>query len=258
MSTAGAVHYESDGTVARITFDRPEARNAMTWAMYQQLAGALDRLEDEEPRVCVLRGAGGHFVAGTDIAQFESFASGEDGVKYERMIEDVLSLLEDVPVPTIAAVEGNAAGAGLLIAACCDIRIATADARFSAPIARTVGNTLSLANHARLVACLGPSRTKGLIMTAGVLDAEEAVAAGFVHSIATVAEFQQRLDELVARVAALAPLSVRATRLMVKRVTEALAQGADDDLLREVYGSRDFREGVSAFREKRAPNWEGR
>jgi enoyl-CoA hydratase/carnithine racemase len=146
--------------------------------MYDQLSAALDEI-DPEVRVVVLRGAGGHFVAGTDITQFAEF-KGRDGVAYERRIESIVSRLEKLPIPTLAVVEGNAAGAGLVIALACDLRICSSNARFSVPIARTLGNTLTLRNHARLVAHLGPARTKALLMTAASLGGDEARAAGFV------------------------------------------------------------------------------
>ena len=166
----GTVRYEIREAIARITFDRPGARNAMSWAMYDQLAECLTSIEaDPAVRVTELRGSGGHFVSGTDITQFESFSSGDDGVAYEARLETILRQLESLRIPTVAVVQGYAAGAGLLFAAACDIRICTPDAMFSAPIARTVGNTLSLASVARLVAHLGASRTKWLLMTAGAL-----------------------------------------------------------------------------------------
>lgn len=258
MSEPGLVRYESDGVVARITFDRPAARNAMTWSMYEDLATAIERLERESPPVCLLRGAGGHFVAGTDIAQFEAFASGEDGVSYEHFVERVLSRLEATPVPTIAVCEGHAAGAGLLIAAVCDLRICTPEARFSAPIARTVGNTVSLPNHARLIAHFGPSRTKALLMSAASIDADTALAIGFVQEMAPAEQLEHRALELATRVAGLAPLTLRATKAMVRQVLASSRPGSEEALLRDVYGSRDFREGVRAFIEKRVPKWEGR
>ncbi len=259
MSADGVVRYETDGVVARVTFDRPGARNAMTWSMYDQLAAVLERLEsDSTIRVAEFRGAGGHFVAGTDIGQFESFSSGDDGVAYERRLERIVSLLENVRVPTVAVVQGNAAGAGLLFAAACDIRVCTPDATFSAPIARTVGNTLSLASIARLIAHLGPSRAKALVMTAGAIEAAEAKAVGFVSSIIEPERLDQKVNDLLAKLASLAPLTLRATKQMVARVLTTLASGEAEDLVREVYDSRDFKEGVRAFSEKRPPSWEGR
>jgi enoyl-CoA hydratase/carnithine racemase len=254
----GAVQLDIRGVVARITFDRPGARNAMTWAMYDQLTAALDWLQaDADIRVAELRGAGGHFVAGTDIGQFASFSSGEDGVAYERRLEDVVSRLEEIRVPTVAVVQGNAAGAGLLFAAACDIRVCTPDAAFSAPIARTVGNTLSLASVARLIAHLGPSRTKAMLMTAGSIEAVEARSIGFVSSVVEAERLDQKVNELIEKLVKLAPLTLRATKQMVGRVLERLGPFEAEDLVREVYGSRDFKEGVNAFREKRPPSWEG-
>ena len=255
----GAVQLDIRGVVARITFDRPGARNAMTWAMYDQLTAALDWLQaDADIRVAELRGAGGHFVAGTDIGQFASFSSGEDGVAYERRLEDVVSRLEEIRVPTVAVVQGNAAGAGLLFAAACDIRVCTPDAAFSAPIARTVGNTLSLASVARLIAHLGPSRTKAMLMTAGAIEAVEARSIGFVSSVVEAERLDQKVNELIEKLVTLAPLTLRATKQMVGRVLERLGPFEAEDLVREVYGSRDFKEGVNAFREKRPPSWEGK
>ena len=255
----GTVRYETHGQLARITFDNRAARNAMTWGMYDQLAASLEQLDDDPGiRVAELRGAGGHFVSGTDISQFASFSSGDDGVTYERRLEAIVSRLENVRVPTVAVVQGNAAGAGLLFAAACDIRVCTPDAMFSAPIARTVGNTLSLASIARLVAHIGPSRTKALLMTAGAIEASEALATGFVSLVVPPDRLDAKASDLLQKLAGLAPLTLRATKQMVAAVARQLSSGAAEDIVREVYGSRDFKEGVQAFGEKRPPSWEGR
>src|SRR5262249_28616896 len=162
----GEVRYVRNGAVATVTFDRPAARNAMTWRMYEQLAEACARMQGEEGlRAAVFRGAGGKaFIAGTDIAQFRTFRSGEDGLAYEAKLEAYLSATEALPIPTLAVIEGFAIGGGLAIAACCDLRIATPGARFGVPIARTLGNCLSIANYARLVAALGASRAKRVLL----------------------------------------------------------------------------------------------
>ena len=259
MSGSGAVHYERRGITARLTFDRPGARNAMSWAMYDQLSAALDELDaDTTVRVAELRGAHGHFVAGTDISQFESFTTGDEGIAYERRLDSIVSRLESVRVPTVAVVEGTAAGAGLLFAAACDFRVCTPDARFMVPIARTVGNTLSLKSVARLVAHLGPSRTKLLIMTAGTLEAEAARTIGFVSAVVEPARLEPHVTDLLEKLSELAPLTLSATKRLVQRILDGFAAGEADDLIREIYGSRDFHEGVDAFREKRPPKWEGK
>ena len=159
--------FETDGPVATLTFNRPEARNAMTWEMYEALVAACERVDtDGELRVLVLRGAGGKaFVAGTDISQFQSFRDREDGIKYEERLDRVLDRLERVSKPTIAQVQGVAVGGGCAIALTCDLRVATPESTFGIPIARTLGNCLSAASYSRLVDLMGPSRVKDLMFT---------------------------------------------------------------------------------------------
>src|SRR5687767_11785634 len=131
--------FERQGALAIVTFNRPEARNAMTWSMYEGLAEACETLEgDAELRVLILRGAGGKaFVAGTDISQFRTFRTPADGMEYERRMDRVIARLEAVSKPTIAAVAGVAVGGGATIALACDLRYCTPDSAFGVPIART-------------------------------------------------------------------------------------------------------------------------
>ena len=177
MSTP-EVLFSQDGPVAALMFNRPEARNAMTWAMYDALAEACDRVDaDESIRVLVLRGAGDAFVAGTDIRQFTGFASGADGLAYEDRMEAVIDRLERVTVPTIAQVQGVAAGGGCVIALVCDLRVCTPAAKFGVPIARTLGNCLSLANYARLLRHGLPEDEDLILRTYGSEDFREGVTA---------------------------------------------------------------------------------
>ena len=259
MSTdAGAVRLERRDAIATITFDRPGARNALTWAMYEELERALDRVASEPGvRVVVLRGAGGNFAAGTDISQFTAFTSGDDGVDYERRLEGVLTKLESLPAATVAAVEGYAAGGGLALAAASDLRVASPNAQFGVPIARTIGNSLSMSNYARLVASLGAARTKAMLLTAEFMSADEARSIGFVVRVFEPHAFDRELELLCARLASHAPLTLQVTREAVRRIVSRAASDGDD-LVRRVYGSRDFREGVAAFVDKRKPRWEGR
>jgi enoyl-CoA hydratase len=254
----GTVRFERRDAVAVVTVDRASARNAMTWGMYDELDDALDRVAGlSDLRVAVLRGAGGHFVSGTDIAQFSVFTSGNDGLAYEHRLEMVVAKLESLKVATIAAVQGYAAGAGLVLAAACDLRICTPDARFGVPIAKTVGNTLSLENVRRLLTMLGVARTKALLLNAEFISADEARALGFVGSVVDSGAFDTAVDSLATRLAAHAPITIQATKEAVRRIVSG-ALGDGDDLVHRAYDSVDFREGVRAFVEKRAPRWEGR
>ena len=255
----GIVRYQRDGAVATVIFDRPEARNAMTWTMYRQLTEACERIaSDPEVRVAVLRGAGGKaFIAGTDIAQFRDFSGAEDGVRYERDMETCLATLENLPVPTVAVIEGWAVGGGLAIATVCDLRIATRESRFGVPIARTLGNCLSVGNVALLAAAFGVGRTKKMLMLGETLTAEEAYAAGFLVEIVDAQDVDQRAVALSTRLAANAPLTMRVSKEAIRRLLHAdIPEG--EDLLRVCYGSKDFRIGIAAFLDKRPPQWLGR
>jgi enoyl-CoA hydratase/carnithine racemase len=255
----GEVRYSRDGAVATVIFDRPAARNAMTWRMYEQLGEACARMRGEDGlRVAVFRGAGGKsFIAGTDIAQFQAFRGGEDGIAYEEKMEGYLTAVETLPVPTLAVVEGFAIGGGLAIAAACDLRVATPGSRFGVPIARTLGNCLSIANYARLVAGLGASRAKKVLLLAENLTGEEALAGGFLSEIVAPAELDARVAELTSRLAQHAPITMRVSKEAIRRLLHAgLPDG--DDLVRACYGSDDFKLGLNAFVEKRTPQWTGK
>lgn len=255
------VLFTSDGPVAFLTFNRPEARNAMTWAMYDALARACDEVQrDERIRVFVLRASGDAFIAGTDIRQFTEFTSGQDGIAYERRMEAVIDRLERLATPTIAQVQGVAAGGGCVIALTCDLRVCTPAARFGVPIARTLGNCLSAANYARLVDLIGPARTKDLLFTGRLVDAAEAETLGLVTRMADPLHIDDVVRELARDIAANAPLTIRVTKEAIRRVAIQRRPGAgeDDDLIASCYTSADFREGVAAFLEKRPPRFAGR
>jgi len=254
--------YQTDGPLATLTFNRPEARNAMTWAMYDALVDACETVDrDDRVRVLILRGAGGKaFVAGTDIAQFQNFTDREDGLKYEERLDSVLDRIERVAKPTIALVEGVAAGGGCAIALTCDLRVATPESSFGIPIARTLGNCLSGATYSRLVDLMGPAAVKDLMFTGRLVGAPEAHTLGLVNRIVAADEIEESVRRLAGEIAANAPLTLRATKEMIRRVLarRRLARGEDADLVELCYTSADFREGVTAFLAKRKPNWSGR
>jgi enoyl-CoA hydratase len=248
--------YDQRDGIGRITLNRPQARNALTFAMYERLA---DIAADPGPvRALILTGAGDKaFAAGTDIAQFRDFRTAGDAVAYEARLDRVLGTLERCKVPTIAAIAGACTGGGAGIAAACDLRIAAASARFGFPIARTLGNCLSMANIARLSALIGPARVTDMIFLARLLDAGEAHAAGLVSEVLPdPPALAARAAELAQLVAGHAPLTLRATKEALRRLRESLPP--DEDLIRLCYTSEDFREGMEAFLGKRPPVWQGR
>ena len=261
MSTATTM-FEIEGPLAFLTFNRPQARNAMTWEMYGALVDACERVDrDDAIRAFVLRGAGGKaFVSGTDIAQFESFRGAEDGKTYERRIDEVLGRLERVTKPTIAQIQGVAAGGGCAIAVTCDMRVATPESTLGVPIARTLGNCISSATCARLLDLAGPAIVKDLLFTGRFISASDAYAFGLVSRIAQSDEIAGVVHQLAMEIAANAPLTLRATKEMVRRLLakRRLDEGSDRDLIELCYASADFKEGVEAFLAKRKPKWQGR
>jgi enoyl-CoA hydratase/carnithine racemase len=252
---------ERRGAVMWITFNRPEARNALTWNMYDRLkAACISANEDRTVRAVVLTGAGGKaFVAGTDIAQFKSFRTEQDALDYEARGDTVMSTLESVRVPTIAAIAGPCTGAGAAIAACCDLRIGSPSARYGFPIARTLGNCLSMSNYARAAALLGIPRLKDLIMRARLMDAAEMLAAGLLSEVTPdEASLVPRAQQLAEEVGGYAPLTQWATKEALRRIRDrSVPDGEDKDLILACYMSQDFKEGVDAFLAKRAPRWKG-
>jgi len=246
--------------MALVTFNRPEARNAMTFEMYERLHDTCEQLDrDPEVRVLLLRGAGSKaFVSGTDIRQFLDFKTREDALGYEARISRVLLRVAGMSKPTIAMVQGDAIGGGLFIALACDLRLAAPHARFGVPVARTLGNFLAPVSLALLVSALGPSRARALVLTARVLDAAEAQTAGIVDQIHPAPELERRARELAASLAELAPLTLAATKEATRRMLAVLTPRDLDDLILSCYLSRDFHEGVRAFLEKRKPDWQGR
>ena len=252
---------ESRGAVTWITFNRPKARNALTWNMYERLVDACERINsDRNVRAVVLTGAGGQaFVAGTDIAQFRAFKTEQDALDYEAKGNLVMGTLESVRVPVIAAIAGSCTGAGAAIAACCDIRIGSPSARYGFPIARTLGNCLSMANYARAAALLGIARLKDLIMRARLMDAGEMLACGLLSEVTPdEASLLPRAQALAEEVAELAPLTQWATKEALRRVRDRMMpEGGDSDLIVACYMSQDFREGVESFLSKRKPHWKG-
>jgi enoyl-CoA hydratase len=255
------VLFDVQGPVASLTFNRPEARNAMTWDMYNALVDVCDRVDaDDSVRALIVRGSGNAFVSGTDIGQFTGFSTRDAVLAYEERLDAVLDRLERVRIATIAQIEGVAAGGGCMIAAACDFRVCTPESRIGVPIARTLGNCLSAANYGRLIDLIGAAWTKDVLFTGRLVDGAEALSIGLVHRVVDAAVISDTVRELASSIAANAPLTIRATKEAVRRVQASRRQPARDieDLITMCYLSEDFKGAVAAFLEKRTPTFKGR
>src|SRR3954467_5323652 len=190
--------FERDGAVAVLTFNRPEARNAMTWGMYEALGETCERVDaDDSIRVLVLRGAGDKaFVSGTDIRQFLEFKTKEDALGYEARLDQSIGRLAGMKKPVIAMLNGDAVGGGLFMAISCDIRVSAEHVRFGVPVARTLGNFPQPANYARLCAAIGIVRARTLVPTARLMGSQEALATGLVDEVLPADQIEGRVLEL--------------------------------------------------------------
>ena len=257
----GDLLYEVNGRVGVVTFNRPLAHNAFTFEMYDRLGEICAAVpSDGSVRALIITGAGGRaFSAGTDISLFRDFRTAADGLAYEQRMESMFGKLERCPLPTIAAIAGVCTGGAAVIAATCDLRIATRSLKYGFPIARTLANMLSAANVARVAALTGVGRAVDLLMTTRLMGAEEALAVGLVSELVDTPEaLAERTQALAGQIAAQAPLTMRAGKEVVRRMRERAASVDDRDLIALCYGSADFQEGIDAFLAKRTPKFSGR
>ena len=249
------VVWDIDGPLATLTFARPEAKNAMTWDMYDALAAACDTVDQSAARVLIIRGSDGAFSAGTDIAQFAGLTTGEAGIAYERRIGAVIDRLERVTKVTLASIAGPAVGGGCAIALACDLRLCADTARFGVPVARTLGNCLSVENLARLVDLIGVGRATDMMLTGRLISADQALEWGLATRVSPVGELEADTQALARDLATRATSTTAATKQMLRRLRAVRrpAEGACDDLVAACYASADFREGVTAFAARRRP-----
>lgn len=247
---------EVDAGILTVTFNRPEVRNAMTLEMYDQLKAAC-RQADGDPgiKVMVLQGAGDAFIAGTDISEFRGLTA-ERAISYEHQITDVLDTLQQVGVPTIAAIPGACVGGGLGVAAACDLRVAGPSARFGIPIARTLGNCPAIGTLELLVSKLGQSRVAGMLLTTELINVDEARTAGFVHRIEDDPRAAART--LAEQLRGQSPLAMAAARIALFRLRRSQPLPTGSDLITMTYGSEDFAGAVRAILDHTDHAWTGR
>ncbi len=260
-TSTAELEFVKDGRIAWLIFNRPQVRNAMTWGMYDALERHCQVLnEDPDIDVVVLRGSGGEaFVAGTDIKQFTSFDTAQHALDYEHRIDQVISALESLSKPTIALIEGFCVGGGAAIAMACDFRYCTPDLRFGVPIAKTLGNCVSIANLSRLIDLVGAARAKEVLMLAKLFKAEEARLAGLVTEVIAPEAIEVEVRQVAERLSGFAPLTLRASKEEIRRVLAARrpAAGSEEDLIALCYTSRDFKSAVNAFVNKTPHTWRG-
>jgi enoyl-CoA hydratase/carnithine racemase len=240
---------------AVLTLNRPEKRNALNQPMIEALNSALAALESErEIRAILIRGEGAAFCAGVDLKEVdESGSSGHNTTS----LESVFGRLEKFPVPTIAAVHGSALAGGLELALHCDLRIATDSARLGMTLGR-VGLMVPYDFTRKLIEVCGAANTAWILYTADLIDGERGRAMGLVHEIVPAVKLESHAAALAERVAANAPLSLRAMKATVRRCMTETFDAWHDDLsrmARDVRKSADAHEGVRAFLEKRKPVW---
>lgn len=260
MSEARII-YDKRGPVAQIRFDNPSAHNALTHDMWCDLRDrCLEIAQDASVRIVTFRGVGGKaFISGTDISGFAGFTSGRDGIAYEHHIDECMAAVDALPMTTVAVIEGWAVGGGLNILSAADFRIATANARFASPLGRTIGNCLSMSSCARIAGAVGISTAKRMLLLGEVIPAQELLAKGVLYSVVEGAELDAAVDALCQLAIANAPLTTRASKEMIRRLSQANLPNVED-LIEQVYGSEDFRKGVQNFlaRNKTVPQWSGR
>ncbi len=257
------IRTESDGHVGRIIFDNPEKRNAFNLAMWRALPEALADLNARpDIRAIVFEGAGDQaFVAGADISEFESLRKDPAAAReYNTITDQAFRAIAESPAPTIAKIRGFCFGGGCAIALNSDLRIASADARFCIPAAK-LGLGYGYENVERLAGELGPAAAREMLFTARVYSADEALRLGILHQLVDdAADLDTRTAKYAGMVAANAPLTVRSAKIALnefKKGPAAADRGKAEAAMDACYESADYREGVSAFLEKRRAQFRG-
>lgn len=246
---------EFEPPTARLALRRPERRNAMSDAMWRELPNVCTEIEARtDVRAVIVEGVGGHFCAGADIGEFdEVFADLDRARAYLRAIELGLGALCRLDRPTIAKLEGSTFGGGLALALACDLRFAAEGALFSVPPAK-LGLLYGPVETRLLVDTVGPAAAKDLLFSGRVVDAQEAVRLGLINRSLPRAEIDEAVQGQVSNWASLSQISIRGAK---KAVHAALASDLDmvRSLVEAAAMSGDFREGRSAFKEKRVPRF---
>ncbi len=235
-----------EGSIATITIDRPERRNALNFEAVAELDEAIEASLSEGARCIVLTGVEGHFCAGADLKELEDLA-------FTERLRVMLDRLADAAVPTIAAISGSCMGLGMQLAVACDLRVATDDARFAVPVAK-LGLMVDHWTLQRLVATFGAGAARHLVLSAEVLTAGDGHRLGFVQQVGDL----DAARVVASRIVTLAPLALAGSKLGLNLLERRLDEPEYTAAFRRAWASEDLAEGRAAFAERRAPNFEGR
>lgn len=247
--------------MARLLLDRPEARNALSIQLCDDIVAALEAIPDDA-RVVVLRGAGKVFCSGADFAAVSGPGAIDFLPAFERMLESVARFR----LPTIAGIQGAALGGGLQLATVCDFRVATESAKLGIPSSK-LGIVINYENVQRLVLVVGPAVAKEVLMTGRAYSGAEAATAGLVTRAVPDAALDESVGEMASLVASNAPLSVQGVKRAIQVVVDTMAEARStdeakvneiDELVTQAYGSEDLQEGLRAMSEKRPPTFKGK
>lgn len=263
MTDTATILIERDGPISRLVIHNPRRRNAMSFDMWRMLGDALEDLAaDPSSRVIILRGAGDQaFCVGNDISEFKERRSSKQSITaYNTLLARVYQALQGLERPTIARIEGYCIGGGLEISQLCDIQIAADNARFAVTPAK-LGLGYKLDDVLLLTRNMSAKYVKELLMTGRQFNADEALRMGLINRVAPAAELDAVVQEYAAQIAANAPLSVKAAKLIVAEAVKEPAQQNRtlcQQLVDACHESDDYQEGQRAFAEKRQPNFQGR
>jgi enoyl-CoA hydratase/carnithine racemase len=254
---------EHDGAIATVTFNRPEVHNAISLAMWTEIAAVTESLSnDDSVRAIVYRGAGRDaFASGADISEFKEHRKDTaTALEYGRQTDAAYSAIRVCPKPTVAMIFGFCMGGAMAVAMACDLRFAAGGSKFGIPAAR-LSIIYGLDAVHQLVDLVGPAYAKDILYSARAVDAPEALHMGLIQRLMPASELEAYTYDYLRTVAANAPLSVRGTKAQVRAIFEGITDAHRENLRAlgiETFNSEDYKEGTRAFLEKRPPKFQGR